>query len=971
MRLRIVSAALAALALATISCSEHTVTGPRGAESVRLDVTPAVLPAVRISEFHYDNTGTDVGEAIEVSGPAGMDVTGWQVVLYNGNGGVTYNTQTLTGAIPVTCETRGVLVLNYPSNGIQNGGTTVSGTTEPDGIALIDQNGTVVEFLSYEGVVLATNGPAIGLSSTDIGIRELGSEAVGMSLQRNGDGTWTGPVASTFGACNDNEGEPPPVAEVASVTISPTTATISSGATQAFIATAFDSEDQPIAGVTFAWSTSDPSVATVNNNGIATGVAAGDADITATTNNGQFATASLHVNAASNELPEIRFTELHYDNFGTDAGESIEVEGPAGADLTGWSVVLYNGNGGVVYNTRALGGTIPTTCDTRGVVVLTYPQDGIQNGSPDGMALVDAGGQVVEFLSYEGTFTATDGPAAGRLSVDIGASQASSPVGQTLQRDSFNHWELLASTLGSCNGSGEPPPPPSNTISFSGRTPGDPALPVGFQDQLFATERDPNNVVIQTTVTWSSETPTVASIDQNGVMTALAAGTAVLRATTEDLTTATFSLPTRVGVASATAIYAGNAEFGEPTDANPADDFILRHAEYTTSFNVNRGTPNWVAYELDPTHYGPEDRCDCFTYDPALPESFPRYTTADYTGAGAFHGYGIDRGHLARSFDRTSASLDNAFTFLFSNIVPQAADLNQGPWAIMENFLGDQARFQNKEVYIIAGVAGNIGTIKNEGKIVIPAQTWKVALIMPHDEGLAQVHSYQDVEVIAVVMPNEPGVRNVDWHTYQVTVDSVEALSGYDLLALLPDPIEIAVESNTAPPVAAVDGPWSGFLPNETISMSGAGSTDADNDVLTYAWTFGDGATGTGVNVTHAYSAGGTYTVRLIVTDTQGLADTVTATATVLTPEQALTDAKSIVASLLSSGKIDAPTANSLNVKLDAAISSLRRGQISTAVAQLKSLLNQIDDLVARGVVSAADVAPLQSLVNRVIASVS
>jgi hypothetical protein len=45
-------------------------------------------------------------------------------------------------------------------------------------------------------------------------------------------------------------------------------------------------------------------------------------------------------------------------------------------------------------------------------------------------------------------------------------------------------------------------------------------------------------------------------------------------------------------------------------------------------------------------------------------------------------------------------------------------------------------------------------------------------------------------------MPNDPGVRNVDWHTYQVTVDSVEHLSGYDLLSALPDDIERAVEAN-------------------------------------------------------------------------------------------------------------------------------------------------------------------------------
>ena len=41
---------------------------------------------------------------------------------------------------------------------------------------------------------------------------------------------------------------------------------------------------------------------------------------------------------------------------------------------------------------------------------------------------------------------------------------------------------------------------------------------------------------------------------------------------------------------------------------------------------------------------------------------------------------------------------------------------------------------------------------------------------------------------------NEPGVRNVDWNSYRTTVDAIEAVSGYDLLALLPDKVESAVE---------------------------------------------------------------------------------------------------------------------------------------------------------------------------------
>ena len=46
--------------------------------------------------------------------------------------------------------------------------------------------------------------------------------------------------------------------------------------------------------------------------------------------------------------------EIHYDNAGADSGEAIEIAGPAGTDLSGWSLVLYNGNGGAAYKTTAL-----------------------------------------------------------------------------------------------------------------------------------------------------------------------------------------------------------------------------------------------------------------------------------------------------------------------------------------------------------------------------------------------------------------------------------------------------------------------------------------------------------------------------------------------------------------------------------------------------------------------------------------
>jgi len=831
----------------------------------------AASQTVRISEIHYDNTGADVGESVEVSAPAGTDLSGWRVVLYNGSGGASYGTLPLSGVMPATCGARGVQVLAGPAAGIQNGA--------PDGLALVNAADAVVEFLSYEGVFAATNGAATGITSVDIGVIEAGTEPAGLSLTRNAAGTWSGPATATFGACND-DGELPPVAEVATVTVAPASATINVGANLSFAGTALDIASQPINGTPFTWTSTNPLVASVSATGVATALAEGDTTIVATAANGVAGSATLHVSTPTTPPPsDFHINEIHYDNLGTDAGEAIEIEGPAGADVSGFTIVLFNGDAasGAAYNTQVLSGILPASCGTRGVSTVTYPSNGIQNGSPDGIALVNALGQVLEFLSYEGVFTATSAPAAGLTSIDILASQTNAAAGQSLQRNSLGVWAAGTSSFGACNP--EAPVPEENTLQFSGRLGTDPALPVGYEDQLFARLVAPGNVTVPTTITWTSEAPAVASIDAKGVMHALAAGTATFRATAADGTTATYSLPMSVAVASGVT-YPGNTEFGEPTDADPSDDFIVRHEQFTASYNPNRGSPNWVSYDLDAAHFGPEDRCDCFTMDPDLPASFTHLTTADYTDAGAFHGYGIDRGHMVRSFDRTTASLDNARTYLLSNVVPQASDMNQGPWANLENDLGDQARVQGREVYIITGPAGNKGTLKNEGKIVIPTSTWKVAVILPHDHGLDDIVDYRDLEVIAVNMPNEAGVRNVDWNTYRTTVDAIEALTGYDLLAQLPDDIENAVESGTQPPIAAIDGPAS-IAEGDSAAFSAAASIDPNGSVVSYAWDFGDGATGAGVSVTHTFAQDGVFTVRVTATDNDGLDDSATFTITV------------------------------------------------------------------------------------------
>lgn len=169
------------------------------------------------------------------------------------------------------------------------------------------------------------------------------------------------------------------------------------------------------------------------------------------------ALASLCLIAAGAARADVFINELHYDNSGTDTGERVEIIAPAGTSLSGWRLVLYNGSDGRQYATYSLTGTTANQCGGHGTVVVNVP--GMQNGSPDGLALVDAGGGVVQLLSYEGGFTATDGPAAGRVATQITVAEtATTPVGQSLQlagsgsRASDFTWQApRAASFGACN----------------------------------------------------------------------------------------------------------------------------------------------------------------------------------------------------------------------------------------------------------------------------------------------------------------------------------------------------------------------------------------------------------------------------------------------------------------------------------------------------------------------------------------
>lgn len=136
----------------------------------------------------------------------------------------------------------------------------------------------------------------------------------------------------------------------------------------------------------------------------------------------------------------IWINEIHYDNAGADVNEQVEVviRTPNGSGETASSYALefYNGSNGSLYNTTGTLDTFsvinPLTVGANTFTFYTELVSGIQNGSPDGIALVDVvNNSVVQFLSYEGAFTAdpnSGGIAAGETSTDIGVAETTSTV---------------------------------------------------------------------------------------------------------------------------------------------------------------------------------------------------------------------------------------------------------------------------------------------------------------------------------------------------------------------------------------------------------------------------------------------------------------------------------------------------------------------------------------------------------------
>ena len=135
-----------------------------------------------INEIHYDNSGADKDEFVEITGTAGLNISDWSLQFYNGSSGLVYKTLKIED-VTFDDSNNGFGFMAFEVSGIQNGAANDIG----DGIAIIDNDDNVIQFLSYEGAFEAKDGAALGIMSQKISISQS-SSPVGMSMQLTNSG---------------------------------------------------------------------------------------------------------------------------------------------------------------------------------------------------------------------------------------------------------------------------------------------------------------------------------------------------------------------------------------------------------------------------------------------------------------------------------------------------------------------------------------------------------------------------------------------------------------------------------------------------------------------------------------------------------------------------------------------------------------------------------------------------------------
>lgn len=213
---------------------------------------------------------------------------------------------------------------------------------------------------------------------------------------------------------------------------------------------------------------------------------------------------------------------------------------------------------------------------------------------------------------------------------------------------------------------------------------------------------------------------------------------------------------------------------------------VVRREAYTVSFNPKLRIPNWVAWILTgerldhPVTSRPDS--DAFVPDPAI-KGCPdrRYN---------YQKYRYERGHICPAADNKWSETAMQTCFYMSNICPMSIRLNHGSWNDLEEKSRDwaQHRYPDTVIYVVGGIVpatagkgakGIPAYVGDNDDIAVPLKVFKALLRNDPDHGWTAIGYIFD----------QTGKCE------KATIDSIEALTGFDLFHNLPDNIESRIES--------------------------------------------------------------------------------------------------------------------------------------------------------------------------------
>lgn len=243
---------------------------------------------------------------------------------------------------------------------------------------------------------------------------------------------------------------------------------------------------------------------------------------------------------------------------------------------------------------------------------------------------------------------------------------------------------------------------------------------------------------------------------------AVFAGTAVYQ------TTASTEAATASGVPAATGAL---MKVGVP---GSVPQQTVEYTGFTVNFNKDRHVPNYVAWELTAEKAaGTLPRGNKFASDPRVRGCSQ---LEDYRGSG------FDRGHMAPAGDMkwSRRAMDDCFSL--ANMCPQTKRLNSGKWNDLEQKTRNWAR-TDSQLIIIAGpvLTDRITRTIGPGKVAVPARFFKV------------IYAPRLRQMVAFVFSNTDLPESV--RDAARSVDEVEAITGLDFFAALPDDVEKELES--------------------------------------------------------------------------------------------------------------------------------------------------------------------------------